>query len=133
MDSGFTVGDEVTHFYDPLLAKLIVHAENRETAIQRMQAALKDFIVHGVVTNIDFLQAVLSHPDFQNGEVTTRWVETKFNWSPSAEPSFESLIAASLYEIAVPSSKAQVPGSNDIDPYSPWKNPRGFRIGGNNG
>ena len=50
-------------------------------AIQRMQAALKDFIVHGVVTNIDFMQAVLSHPDFANGEVTTRWVETNFNWT----------------------------------------------------
>ena len=65
MDSGFTAGDEVTHFYDPLLAKLIVHAENRETAIQRMQAALREFIVHGVITNIDFLQDVLSHPDFR--------------------------------------------------------------------
>jgi acetyl/propionyl-CoA carboxylase alpha subunit len=79
VDSGFSVGNEVTHFYDPLLAKLIVHAEDREAAIQRMQAALKEFVVHGVITNIDFLQAVLSHPDFAGGEVTTRWVETKFN------------------------------------------------------
>src|SRR6185503_18086325 len=73
VDSGFTAGDKVTHFYDPLLAKLIVHAENRETAIQKMQAALREFVVHGVVTNIDFLQDVLSHPDFANGQVTTRW------------------------------------------------------------
>ena len=75
VDSGFAAGNEVTHFYDPLLAKLIVHAEDRPSAIQRMQAALQDFVVHGVVTNIDFLQAVLSHPDFQNGRVTTQWVE----------------------------------------------------------
>ena len=61
---GFAAGNEVTHFYDPLLAKLIVHAEDRRSAIQRMQAALKEFVVHGVVTNIDFLQAVLAHPDF---------------------------------------------------------------------
>ncbi|MCI0555049.1 MAG: acetyl-CoA carboxylase biotin carboxylase subunit, partial [Anaerolineae bacterium] len=59
VDSGFTAGDEVTHFYDPLLAKLIVHAEDRKTAIQRMQAALREFVVHGVVTNIDFMQSVL--------------------------------------------------------------------------
>jgi acetyl/propionyl-CoA carboxylase alpha subunit len=51
-----------------------------------MQAALREFVVHGVVTNIDFLQDVLSHPDFANGEVTTRWVETKFNWTPPSEP-----------------------------------------------
>ena len=133
VDSGFTTGDEVTHFYDPLLAKLIIHAENREIAIQLMQAALKEYVVHGVITNIGFLQDVLSHPDFQNGEVTTRWAETNFNWSPPAEPSFESLVAASLYELVVPSSKSQVSGSNEVDPYSPWKNPNGFRIGGNHG
>jgi acetyl/propionyl-CoA carboxylase alpha subunit len=127
VDSGFTAGDEVTHFYDPLLAKLIIHAEDRESAIQRMQAALKEFIVHGVVTNIDFLQAVLSHPDFADGEVTTRWVETNFNWTPPAEPSFEALVAASIAEIEVPGSRLQVSGSNEIDAYSPWKIANGFR------
>jgi acetyl/propionyl-CoA carboxylase alpha subunit len=99
VDSGFTAGDEVTHFYDPLLAKLIVHAENRETAVQRMQAALKEFVVHGVVTNIDFMQALLSHPDFAYGEVTTRWVETNFNWSPPPQPSAEPLVVASLADL----------------------------------
>ncbi|MBN2119247.1 MAG: acetyl-CoA carboxylase biotin carboxylase subunit [Anaerolineales bacterium] len=138
VDSGFTIGDEVTHFYDPLLAKLIVHAEDRERAIQRMQAALKDFIVHGVLTNIDFLQAVLAHPDFANGEVTTRWVETNFNWAPPSEPSFEALVAAVLAEVTVPGSRFQVsgsryqvPGLNEVDPYSPWKTGSGFRMGAN--
>ncbi|HCK66976.1 MAG TPA: acetyl-CoA carboxylase biotin carboxylase subunit, partial [Anaerolineae bacterium] len=84
VDSGFAKGDEVTHFYDPLLAKLIVYAENRESAIHKMQNALKDFIVHGVVTNIDYMQAVLSHEDFANGKVTTRWIEKEFNeWKPA--------------------------------------------------
>ena len=133
VDSGFIAGNEVTHFYDPLLAKLIIHAENRDAAIQRMQAALREFIVHGVVTNIDFLQAVLSHPDFAYGEVTTRWVETDFGWTPSPRPSFESLVAVSLADSIVPSSRSQVPGSNESDPYSPWKNPNGFRIGGKHG
>ena len=127
MDSGFSKGDEVTHFYDPLLAKLIVHAEDRDTAVQRMQAALREFIVHGVITNIDFLQDVLSHPDFQNGEVTTRWVETKFNWAPPAEPSFESLIAASLADFTVINRESEITNSNEPDPYSPWKSPSGFR------
>jgi acetyl/propionyl-CoA carboxylase alpha subunit len=133
VDSGFTAGDEVTHFYDPLLAKLIVHAENREAAIQRMQAALEEFVVHGVVTNIDFLQAVLAHPDFTNGKVSTRWVETNFNWTPPAEPSFESLLAVVMAEITVPNSRSRVPDSNEIDPYSPWKVTNGFRMGANNG
>jgi acetyl/propionyl-CoA carboxylase alpha subunit len=127
VDSGFRTGDTVTHFYDPMLAKLIVHAENRETATQKMGAALRDFVVHGVTTNIDFLQDVLAHPDFAAGKVSTRWVETNFNWSPPSEPSFESLIAASLADIMVPSQSSRVASSNEPDPYSPWKNPSGFR------
>ena len=127
VDSGFRAGDDVTHFYDPLLAKLIVHAENRGTAIQKMQSALKDFVVHGVATNIDFMQALLSHPDFANGQVTTRWVENSFNWSPSDEPSFESLIAVSLADIAITNRKSQIVNPNEPDQYSPWKSPSGFR------
>src|SRR5215207_9243093 len=132
VDSGFSAGDEVTHFYDPLLAKLVVYAEDRQSAIHRMQAALREFVVHGVITNIDFLQAVLSHPDFANGDVTTRWVETSFNWVAPSEPAFEALVAASLYETATPGSKPQASESNELDPYSPWKNPSGFRIGERN-
>ena len=127
VDSGFATGSEVTHFYDPLLAKLIVHAENREIAIQRTQAALKEFIVHGAITNIDFLQAVLSHPDFANGQVTTRWVETTFNWTSPSQPSFESLIAVALADLTIANRKSEIVNSNEPDPHSPWKNPSGFR------
>ena len=135
VDSGFRAGDEITHFYDPLLAKLVVYGESRETAIQKMQAALREFIVHGVKTNIDFMQSVLSHPDFANGKVSTRWVENDFNWESPSEPPFESRIAAALADVVVPlplpgaASQSQVPGSNEVDPYSPWKNQSGFRIG----
>src|SRR6266540_1596949 len=127
VDSGFAAGSDVTHFYDPLLAKLIVHAEDRASAIQRMQAALKEFIVHGVVTNIDFLQAVVSHPDFANGQVTTRWVETKFDWKPSSKPSFVSLVAASLADLTIVNRKSEIENQNEFDPYSPWKVTSGFR------
>jgi len=143
LDSGFTAEDEVTHFYDPLLAKLIVHAENREAAIQRMGAALKEFIVHGVVTNIDFLQTVLSHPDFQNGEVTTRWVETSLEsgsllskrqeHTPEGRPALH-IIAAALADItSVVNRRSEIENRSEPDPYSPWKAASGFRIGEDNG
>jgi acetyl-CoA carboxylase biotin carboxylase subunit len=128
LDSGFTAGSEVTHFYDPLLAKLIVSAQDRKTAIQRMQAALKEYVIHGVATNIDFLGAILAHPDFQNGEVTTRWVETELNWTPPG-PSIESLIAASLADMTFPENRRLIATQNEPDPYSPWKEPSGFRMG----
>ena len=127
VDSGFRAGDEVTHFYDPMLAKLIVHAENRQTAIRKMQSALREFIVHGVVTNIDFMQDVVSHKDFANGKVSTNWVELNFKWNPPSAPSFESLIAASLADSAIANRQSKIVNSNEPDPYSPWKNPSGFR------
>jgi acetyl-CoA carboxylase biotin carboxylase subunit len=138
VDSGFTVGDKITHFYDPLLAKLIVHAENRETAIQRMQTALEEFIIHGVVTNIDFLQAVLSHPDFANGKVSTRWVENHLEadslLSKTQEPTpLPHFIAAALAELTTVNRQSKIENQNESDPYSPWKAASGFRIGGNHG
>lgn len=130
VDSGFRAGDEVTHFYDPLLAKLIVFGESRETAVQKMQAALREFVVHGVTTNIDFLQDVLTHEDFAAGNVSTKWVENNFKWTPPA-PSFESLVAVSLTDSSTSIGNNVVNRQSEIvnehDPYSPWKNPNGFR------
>jgi 3-methylcrotonyl-CoA carboxylase alpha subunit len=138
VDSGFTADDEVTHFYDPLLAKLIVHAEKREAAIQRMQAALQEFIVHGVVTNIDFLQTVLRHPDFAEGKVTTHWVETNLESGslfPEKQEQAPSLhiLAAALADLTIVHRPSSTVNQNEPDPYSPWKAASGFRIGGNNG
>ncbi len=132
VDSGFAAGNDVTHFYDPLLAKLIVHAEDRVSAIQRMEAALKEFIVHGVVTNIDFLQAVLLHPDFANGEVTTRWVENLMESNGLSFGKQEQLpalhmIAAALADLTMGNRKSQIKNQNEPDLYSPWKAASGFR------
>jgi len=134
VDSGFAVGNEVTHFYDPLLAKLIVYGENRETAIQKMQAALKEYVVHGVTTNIDFMQSVLAHEDFATGKVTTRWVEKTLE-SGSLLPltigqqavRVQSLIAAALADFTVVNRKSEIANQNEPNPYSPWKQMNGFR------
>ncbi len=134
VDSGFMTGSEVSHFYDPLLAKLIVHAENREAAIQRMQNALSEFIVHGVVTNIDFMQAVLGHEDFAKGEITTRWVEKTLesNGLPfdvkRLAASRQSLIAAALADVVFSGVKSQPAVSNETDPFNPWKQTHNFRL-----
>jgi acetyl-CoA carboxylase biotin carboxylase subunit len=135
VDSGFTAGDEVTHFYDPLLAKLIVHTEDRDAAVQRMEAALKNFVVHGVVTNIDFLQAVLRHPDFANGTISTRWLETTLE-SGSLLPQNRQqaaglhILAAALADLTIVNRQSSIVNQNEPDPYSPWKTASGFRIGG---
>ncbi|MCZ2128295.1 MAG: acetyl-CoA carboxylase biotin carboxylase subunit [Anaerolineales bacterium] len=126
VDSGFAVGDEVTHFYDPLLAKLIVRAESRADAIVRMENALADFIVHGVTTNIDFMRAVLATDDFRQGKVSTRWVEEKFGaWSPAPADAL-TVIAAALADVVFV-GKAQSAVSNESDPFSPWKQTGNYR------
>jgi len=132
VDSGFTAGSDVTHFYDPLLAKLIVNAENRDAAIQKMQAALKDFIVHGVVTNIDFMQSVLTHEDFTNGRVTTRWVEKTLDSGSLLPPTQKRasalhIITAALADLTIVNPKSSIENRNEPDPYSPWKQINGFR------
>ena len=142
VDSGFSAGNEVTHFYDPLLAKLIVQAEDRRSAIQRMQAALKEFVVHGVVTNIDFLQALICHPDFVNGKVSTRWVEQNLDsLKESGSSLLENhlptaglpLIAAALADLGIGNQRSKVEDPFEPDPYSPWKTANGFRMGVNGG
>ena len=131
VDSGFTIGSEVTHYYDPLLAKLIVHAEKREIAIQRMQTALREFIVHGVVTNIDFMQAVLTHEDFAQGKVSTRWVEKTLESNSllfdGQTPEIQNLIAAALADVVFVGAATRSAVSNETDPFSPWKQTGNYR------
>jgi acetyl-CoA carboxylase biotin carboxylase subunit len=130
VDSGIATGSEVSHFYDPMLAKIIVHAEDRDTAIQRLQKALRNSIVHGVITNVDLLQAVLAHVDFHAGTVTTRWAEETFgNWQPSPNIPLEALIAAALTDFVQPAA-ATGGCAEEIssDPFSPWKTASGFRL-----
>ena len=130
VDSGVADGSEVSHFYDPMLAKIIVQAEDRAAAIQRMQAALRRTVVHGVTTNVDFLQSVLAHPDFQEAQMTTQWVESTFgDWRPDPEVPFEALVAASLADFILPAASSSS-GCPDVstDPFSPWKVGNGFRM-----
>jgi len=63
--------------YDSLIAKLIVHAEDRKSAIVRMKRALREFVIEGIKTTIPFHLKVLDHRDFQKGEYSTKFIEEK--------------------------------------------------------
>jgi acetyl-CoA carboxylase biotin carboxylase subunit len=75
-DAGILEGSEVSLYYDPLLAKLIVHAADRSAAIDRMQRALSELDVAGVETSTGFLRRVMAEPDFRNGQFDIRYLET---------------------------------------------------------
>jgi acetyl/propionyl-CoA carboxylase alpha subunit len=75
VDAGVREGGEVSVFYDPMLAKLIVSGETRAAAIARAIEALQRYVVLGIRTNIPFLMAVLRHPDFQAGRIDTAFLD----------------------------------------------------------
>lgn len=75
---GFEKGDTITAFYDPMIAKVIVWDQTRTAAIQKMIQVLQEATVFGVHTNIPYLIAILSHAEFINGTMTTRFIETHF-------------------------------------------------------
>jgi acetyl-CoA carboxylase biotin carboxylase subunit len=125
VDPGVEAGDTVSSYYDPMLAKLIVHGQDRADAMRKMQTALRETAYLGVINNIDFLQDLLAHPSVQRGEMGTRFIEREFaNWQPVALPS-AALAAAALAE-AGPLPTEITEGA---DPYSPWAAGSGFRMG----
>ncbi len=77
VDSGFSSGDEVSTFYDAMLAKVVAWAPTREEAIRMLVGALRRARIHGVTTNRDQLVEFLSDPVFVAGEMTTTWLESR--------------------------------------------------------
>ena len=76
---GFEENDEITSYYDPMIAKVITWDENRPRCIQKMIKVLSDTVIFGVRTNIPYLIQILSHPEFINGKMTTRFIEKYFS------------------------------------------------------
>ncbi len=75
IDSGVEEGQEITPFYDPMIAKIITGGATRAEALGAMRAALKDTRVAGLETNAQFLHALAAEPDFINGDVSTRFID----------------------------------------------------------
>src|SRR5436305_10810684 len=94
-DAGYEEGDEVSQYYDNLVAKLIAWGSDREHARRRLIRALEETEIEGIATTIPAHLAILSHPDFIAGEHSTKWVEERLDLSqvaakpaaPAAEPS----------------------------------------------
>lgn len=130
-DSGYTSGDRVLIYYDPLIAKLIVQAADRPSALQRMAAALQETVILGLTTNLQFLVQLIREPDFLSGEVHTAWVEEHFDgWqAPHCRPPDEALAAAALLQARRKPQLTPGLAQGKHDPYSPWGSSGHFRIG----
>jgi 3-methylcrotonyl-CoA carboxylase alpha subunit len=120
---GFSEGDEITSFYDPMIAKVIVWDESRPRAIQKMIQVLKDSVVFGVHTNIPYLIEILSHKEFVMGTMTTRFIETYFA-DPLKEPEL-STDEKDFVELKLKELKGAAVGATgrigvSVEASSPW-------------
>ncbi len=78
VDTGVYEGGEIPMYYDSMIAKLIVHGKDRTQAIEKMRAALNDFVIRGIHSNIPFQAALLQHPRFVSGDFTTGFIVEEY-------------------------------------------------------
>ncbi len=95
-DGGIEVGSEIGLFYDPLLAKLIVHGRTREEAVARMRRALLELVIDGVETSRDFHLRVMDDDDFQRGAIEIQWLERRLPSLTALQPPEHSVRAAAI-------------------------------------
>lgn len=137
VDGWIDKGSDVPVHYDPLLAKLIVWGENRETARRRAIAALRNYAILGITTNIPFLIQILQHPDFRNAALDTGFLDREAAALARATDTELPAAARAALELhgtrsAGPrgsSTPARVsPRSGTDIPVDPFEALRGFRV-----
>ncbi|MBV8191271.1 MAG: acetyl/propionyl/methylcrotonyl-CoA carboxylase subunit alpha, partial [Alphaproteobacteria bacterium] len=110
VDSGVYEGGEISMFYDPMIAKLCAYGATRLDAIERMRRALDEFYVRGVSHNVPFLAALMAHPRFREGRLTTNFIAEEFKGGFTAAhlPPADPVLLASLASIAETVRNARV-------------------------
>ena len=116
-DAGFEVGDEVPLNYDAMLAKLLVSAPDRPSAVRRLRRALTDYEILGPSSNLPLLRRIAAHPAFEAGETTTRFLEGNNIIEPKPEKPVprEAMILASAAELH------RISASSDPFAAGPWR------------
>ena len=115
VDTGVYEGGEISMFYDPMIAKLCTYGKDRDSAIERMRRALDEFHVRGVSHNVPFLAALMAHPRFVAGRLTTNFIAEEFKGGfgaahlPPRDPAVLAGIAAVLDRVQTQRA-AQTPG-----------------------
>ena len=125
VDTGVVENDEVSPYYDPMIAKLIVWDESRDRAIARMLRALDDYRIAGVTTNLSFLTSLTEHPAFKAAELDTNFInhhqDTLF--APANKENNQALVLAALFIL----EQQKTPLPSHSSP-SPWQYSHGWRL-----
>ncbi|MDF0489870.1 acetyl/propionyl/methylcrotonyl-CoA carboxylase subunit alpha [Sphingomonas sp. H39-1-10] len=127
VDDGVREGGEVSMFYDPMIAKLITHADTREAAIDLQIAALDQFEIDGPGNNLDFLSALMQHPRFRSGTITTGFIAEEypdgFTGAPAAPALLAQLAAVAAFAATAEADRARRTDGQlgqRLDPPSDW-------------
>jgi propionyl-CoA carboxylase alpha chain len=111
VDDGVAEGGEVSMFYDPMIAKLITHGETREEAIDKQIAALDAFEIVGPGTNLDFVSALMQHPRFRSGNITTGFIAEEypdgFQGAPAADATIRALAGIAGFAATAEADRAR--------------------------
>ena len=124
VDDGFEEHMDIPIYYDPMISKLIVHAENRETAIARMLRAISDYTIIGVETTLEFCAFALKHPAFQSGKFDTGFVAAYFKPELLQSSSSDSVSDEAAVIAAAEGFKPNVPQGVSKNTSSRWKQRR---------
>jgi propionyl-CoA carboxylase alpha chain len=111
LDSGVREGDEISMFYDPMIAKLVAHGKDRAAALDTHGAALDQFHIEGIQDNIPFIAAVIDQARFRSGNITTAYIKDEFpggfqGLAPT-EAQTTDLVAAAVYVHSTLTNRAQ--------------------------
>jgi acetyl-CoA carboxylase biotin carboxylase subunit len=131
-DCGIYSGCEVSPYYDPILSKLVVWAETRDDAIERMIHALEDYTIVGIKTTIPFLRDLVSHPEFRAGNTFTSFIPKNMpGWSEkiSDELVQDAVCAGAVHEILKSQSPRARGGALFKQELSPWQTVGKWEIG----
>src|SRR6202011_4570651 len=117
IDAGYREGDSVSPYYDAMLAKMIAWAPTRDVAIERLNRGLEDSDVRGIVTNIPFLSALVTHPEVRANAIDTGFIERELTiLTPAAPPPGELDLCAAVAAILGEEAKAA-----QAEAPSPWR------------
>ena len=132
VDSGVDEGDTISPWYDPMIAKLIVHDSDRASALARMAAALGSFHISGVANNVEFLGRLVATASFAAANLDTALIEREHGalFAPPAEPPDDVWLLAALAEVQRDAVQADREAARSADPDSPWRCLDGWRVNG---
>jgi 3-methylcrotonyl-CoA carboxylase alpha subunit len=131
VDTGVEAGDEVSPFYDPMIAKLIAHGETRDEALDRLGAAIAETVVAGPRTNLGFLGALTRAAEFRAGRFDTAFIERNLAALGAVPQALDRAAAASGVERLLRREAERLGAMRDADtPLSPWDINDGFQLSG---